>query len=150
MTIGTGDAIVKYGTQKTLEAGGASAANNTMVQADDANYVIASDGANAPDAEFALAVAFSVAPTQNTTIDLYVSEQNIDGTNDAQAPTTTYRQKYVGSFTVNSVTSTQYLRLLAYDVPPDGAYYLHNNGTGQTMSSGWTLKVTPRTIGPSA
>lgn len=150
MTIGTGDAIVKYGTQKTLEAGGASAANNTMVQADDATYVIASDGNNAPDAEFALAVAFSVAPTQNTTIDLYVAEQNIDGTNNGQAPTITYKQKYVGSFVVNNVTTTQYLRLLAYDVPPGGAYYLHNNGTGQTMSAGWTLKVTPRTIGPSA
>ncbi len=150
MTIGTSDAIVKYGTPKTLEASGASVANNTIAQADDANYSIAADGAYAPDAEFVLAVAFSVAPTQNTTIDLYVSEQNIDGTNDAQAPTTTYRQKYVGSFVVNNVTTTQYLRMLAYDVPPDGAYYLHNNGTGQTISSGWTLKVTPRTIGPAA
>ncbi len=150
MTIGTSDAIVKYGTPKTLEASGASVANNTIAQADDANYSIAADGAYAPDAEFVLAVTFGVAPTQNTLIDLYAQALDIDGTSDAQAPTTTYRQTYIGSFVVNNTTSQQFLKLLAYDVPPSAAYYLHNNGTGQTMSAGWTLKVTPRTIGPAA
>lgn len=150
MTIGTGDAIVKYGTQKTLEASGASIANNAMAQADDADYSVALDGSGAPDVEFAIAVTFGTAPTQNTLIDLYAQALNIDGTSDAQAPTTTYRQKYIGSFVVNNVTTQQFLALLAYDVPPNAAYYLHNNGTGQTISSGWTLKATPRTVGPAA
>lgn len=150
MTIGTNDAVVKLGTTKTLEGSGAAILNNTIAQADDANYVIATDGGNAPDAEFVLAATFGTAPTQNTTIDLYAQELDIDGTGDAQAPTTSYRQKYIGSFVVNNVTTPQLLKAVAYDVPLNAAYYLHNNGTGQTLSTGWALKVTPRTIGPSA
>lgn len=150
MTIGTNDAVVKYGTTKTLEANGASVANNAIAQADDAEYSIASDGSYAPDADFVLAVTFGTAPTANTLIDLYAQELDIDGTNDAQAPTTTYKQKYIGSFVVNGVTVRQFLKLTAYDVPANANYFIHNNATGQTISAGWTLKVTPRTIGPAA
>lgn len=150
MTISTNDAIVKLGTEKTLEANGASIANASIVQADDATYGIAADGGYAPDADFVIAVTFSVAPTINTTIDLYAQELDIDGANAAQAPTSTFKQHYIGSFVVNSVTTPQFLKLRAFDVPLLASYFLHNNGTGQTISAGWTLKVTPRTIGPAA
>ena len=150
MTISTNDAIVKLGTTKTLEANGASIANTAMGQADDASYSIATDGSNAPDADFVLIATFATAPTINTTLDLYAQELDIDGTNDAQAPTTTYKQRYIGSFVVNAVTTAQHLKVHAYDVPLVASYYLHNNATGQTMSAGWSLKVTPRTIGPAA
>jgi hypothetical protein len=148
MAITTNDMIVKLGTTKTLEANGASIANNTVIQADDAMYSIIDDGDNAPDAEFVLACTYATAPTVNTTIDLYAAEQDIDGTNDAANPTTTYKPRYIGSFVVNNVTTTQYLKLRACDVPTIARYFLHNNGTGQTVSAGWTLKVTPRTVGP--
>jgi hypothetical protein len=148
MPISTNDMIVKLGTTKTLEANGASIANNTIVQADDATYSITADGNDAPDAEFVLACTFGTAPTVNTTIDLYAAEQDIDGTNDAAAPTTTYKPRYIGSFVVNNVNTTQYLKLRASDVPTVAYYYLLNNGTGQTVNAGWTLKVTPRTVGP--
>jgi len=148
MAIDTNDMIVKLGTTKTIEASGASIANNTIVQANDATYSIIADGDNAPDAEFVLACTYATAPTVNTTIDLYAAEQDIDGTNDADNPTTTYKPRYIGSFVVNSVTTTQYLKLRASDVPTVAYYYLHNNGTGQTIGAGWTLKVTPRTVGP--
>ena len=144
------EAIVKLGTPKTLEASGASNANNTMVAADDATYSVSADGSNYPDADFVLAVAFGTAPTVNTTIDLYAQELDIDGTNDAIAPTTTYKRRYIGSFVVAAQTAMQYLKVRGYDVPLVASYYLHNNATGQTMSAGWTLKVTPRTIGPAA
>ena len=144
------EAIVKLGTTKTLEASGASNANNTMVAADDATYGIVADGASYPDADFVLAVAFATAPTINTTIDLYAQELDIDGTSDAIAPTTTYKTRYIGNFVVAAQTATQYLKVRGYDVPLIASYFLHNNATGQTMSAGWTLKVTPRTIGPAA
>lgn len=150
MTIGTNDTIVKTGTQKTLEANGGSCANNAIVSADDANYTIASDGANAPDAEFALSVTFGTAPTENTTIDLYARELNFDSTNDAQAVETTYKPRYICGFMVNNVTTAQYINMRVSRVPRDAAYVLHNNGTGQTFSAGWTLKVLPVTVGPSA
>lgn len=150
MTIGTNDAVVKFGTEKVLEANGASIANTAIVQADDAVYGIATDGNYAPDADFVLSVTFGVAPTVNTTVDLYAQELDIDGVNDAQAPSATYKQHYIGSFIVNADTVTQYLKLRAFDVPVQANYFLHNNGTGQTINAGWTLKVTPRTIGPAA
>ena len=144
------EAIVKLGTTKTLEANGASIANTAMGQANDATYSITADGAGYPDADFVLNAAFGTAPTINTTLDLYAQELDIDGTSDAQVPTTTYRPRYIGSFVVNSVITAQSLKLHAYDVPLVASYYLHNNATGQTMSAGWSLKVTPRTIGPAA
>lgn len=150
MAISTNDAIVKLGTTKTLEANGASIANNAMGAADDATYSISADGASAPDAEFVMTATFGTAPTINTTLDLYAQELDIDGTADAQAPTATYKQRYIGSFVVNAVTTAQTLKRVAYDVPLLASYYIMNNATGQTLSAGWTLKVTPRTIGPAA
>ena len=150
MTISTNDAIVKLGTTKTLEANGASIANTAMGQANDASYSIATDGSNAPDADFVLIATFATAPTVNSTIDLYAQELDIDGTADAAAPTTAYKQRYIGSFVVLNTTAAQPLKVRAYDVPLVASYFLLNNATGQTLSTGWSLKVTPRTIGPAA
>lgn len=150
MAIGTNDAIIKKGTPKTLEASGASIANNTIAQADDASYSISSDGSNAPNAEFVLTCAYGTAPTENSTIALYARELNITGTSDADAPSATYKPRYIGVFIVDNVTTTQYLKLRAYDVPDEADYYLYNNTTGQTISAGWVLVVTPFTLGPAA
>lgn len=145
----SGEMIVVNGTPKTLESSGASLANNTMSAASAATYDRDADGGGFPDASFTLAVAFGTAPTVNTTLDLYARELDIDGTNDAVAPTTTYKRRYIGSFQVFNQTATQYIKTLAFDVPKLAEYYLHNNATGQTVSSGWTLKITPRTYKPA-
>ncbi len=150
MAIGTNDAIVKLGTTKTLEASGNSIANNTLELANDASYSIAADGANAPDAEFVLALIFATAPTEGASIGLYARELDVDGTGDEEVPETTFKPHFIGSFPVNNVTTAQYIKLLAQDVPRVADYYLFNNGTGQTVSANWTLKVTPRTLGPAA
>lgn len=144
------EAIVKLGTPKTLEANGASIVNNALAQANDATYGIAADGAYYPDAKFVLAATFATAPTENTTLALYARPINIDSTNDAEVPETTRPTVYIGIFAVNDVTTAQYIELLAYNMPWEAEYYLHNNGTGQPLSAGWTLKVTPCTIGPAA
>jgi len=144
------EAIVFLGTQKTLEASGASIANNALAQADDASYGIATDGAYYPDARFVLTGAFATAPTENTTLALYARPLNIDGTADADAPETTRPTQYIGVFVVNNVTTAQSLVLMAQNVPWEADYYIHNNGTGQTLSAGWKLLVTPCTIGPAA
>ena len=145
----SGEVVVKLGTPKTLEANGASIANNTLAQADDANYSVASDGAYYPDAKFVASFTFGTAPIEGTTIALYARPLDIDGTNDAEVPETTRPTVFIGIFTVNNVTTAQYIELVAQDVPWNAAYYLHNNGTGQSLSAGWTLKVTPRTYGPA-
>lgn len=151
MTISVNDRIVKLGTPKTLEANGASTANNVMTQADDASYSISADGSMAPDAEFVLSFTFSLAPTENTSIDLYARELNILSTSDAEVPeASSHRPRHIGSFVVNNVTTTQHSKVVAFDVPREADYYIHNNATGQTISAGWTLTVTPRTDGPAA
>lgn len=141
--------IVVNGTQKTLVSSGASLANNAMSGASASTYNRAVDGSDFPDASFVLSVAFGTAPTVNTTLDLYARELDIDGTDDAPVPTTTYKRRYIGSFVLINQTATQYLKILAFDVPKLAEYYLHNNATGQTISAGWMLKITPRSYKPA-
>lgn len=148
MPISTNDAVVKYGTEKTLEASGASIANNAIVLADDASYDIEVDGGGAPDGEFVLTAAYGTAPTVNTTLDLIARELNISGANHAPASTATYRQRFIASFVVFNQTATQYLKAYGWNLPKLANYYIYNNATGQTVSAGWTLKVTPRALGP--
>lgn len=130
----------------TLESSAASLANNTMSAAMASAYDVVANGGGAPDADFVLSCQFATAPAAGTTIDLYAQDLDIDGTGDARPPTTSYRERFVGSFVIDNTTAAQYLRLSAYDVPPKAAYYLHNNGTGQTMSAGAKLVAVPRTI----
>ena len=144
----SGENIVVWGTTKTLEANGASISNNALAQADDASYDIVNDGSSYPDAEFVLTGAFGTGPTEGTTLALYARPLDVDGTADTEAPETTRATVFIGTFTVNNVTSTQNIvlnGLFAVGVPKKADYYIHNNGTGQSLSAGWTLKVTPRT-----
>lgn len=140
-----GEVIRTFGTPKTLEASGASIASGAIGQANDASYSTSSDGANFPDAEFVLSFAFGTAPTENGSLVLVARLLNIDSTNDAEAPEATRTDRFIGSFVVNNVTTTQYAALFARNVPREADYYILNTGTGQTLSAGWTLKVTPMT-----
>lgn len=141
--------IRAFGTTKTLEASGGSITNNSIVQADDASYSTASDGADYPHAEFALSFTFGTNPTEGATIGVYARKLNVDGTGDAEAPETGRPDTFIGFVRVNNVTTLQYAAFFAYDVPREADYYLHNVATGQTISSGWTLKVTPMTYKPT-
>jgi hypothetical protein len=140
------EAIYVWGTQKTLEASGASCANAAIVQANDASYATVADGTSFPDAEFVLRLQFAtVTSIEGKAITLYGRPKNIDSTNHAPAPTATYQEKLVGSFILqaSAVNTDQYLVIPAYNLIKEADYYLYNS-SGQTMSAGWTLKVTPR------
>ena len=143
------EAIVVYGTIKTLESSGGAIANGSVVQAAAATYSVDTDGSSYPDAEFVLGFAFGTAPTEGTVLGLYARPLDIDGTNDAEVPEAGRPTEFIGAFVVNNVTTTQYARLIARDIPRLASYYVHNNSTGQTVSAGWTLKATPRTYKPA-
>jgi hypothetical protein len=146
------EAIVVWGTEKTLEANGGSCASAAIVQANDATYAVVADGASFTDASFTLRCQWAtITSIENKTIDLYARDLNIDSTNDAIAPTATFTHRYIGSFRISAVAANtdQYMHLRAYDVPKEAEYYIINS-SGQTISAGWTLKVTPRTIKPAA
>jgi hypothetical protein len=145
------ETIYAWGTQKPLEASGAGFADGAIVQANDASYATGTDGAGFPDAVFVLKIQFAaVSGIEGRTIALYVRPLNIDGSNDAPAPTATYLQKYVGSFYLQASANNtdQYVACYARDLPPEGDYYLGNN-SGTAASAGWSLKVTPKSYKPA-
>lgn len=150
MAIPPGAAIEWRGTTKTLEASGASITSGSVVQADDATYDTVSDGEGAPDGEFVLAATFATAPTEGTVLALYARPLDVDGTGDTEVPEATRPTRYIGAYVVNNVTSLQYMQIVGRNLPKLASYYLHNSATGQTVSSGWSLKVTPLTIIPKA
>jgi hypothetical protein len=144
----SGELINVWGTPKTLEANGGAIANNAITAADDANYDQVADGASYPDGEFVLACAYATAPTENSSLELYARELDISGTNDADAPeASSYRPRFICAFPVNNVGSgtVQYIKAIGRSLPKLAAYSIYNAGTGQTVSAGWTLTVTPLT-----
>lgn len=149
------ESVYKYGTTKTLTTTGASITNNQLSTAAGVTYS-QTDTLDYPDAVFVLGTAgFGGTPTSGTTIDLYLRPLNIDSTISAPAPptgasTATYKGQYVGSFvlTANGFSGITY-QCIGYDIPRSGEAYLFNNGTGVSANANWTLKITPRTIGPA-
>lgn len=148
------EAIFKYGTTLTLaNANGGATTNNQMSAAAGTTYSN-TNTLDYPDAVFVFtgaATAFGATPTANSTLDLYIRPLDVDGTSDTPAPTatSTYKGQYIGSFVVSGLTaSTETYRCVGYDIPRAGEAYIFNNATGQTLQTGWTLKMTPRTVGP--
>lgn len=148
MAIPTNAVIEWRGTEKTLESSGGSITNNSVVQADDANYDTVSDGEGCSDAEFVLQATFGTGPTEGTVLALYARPLDVHSTDDTEVPEAARPTRFVGSFVVNNVTSAQNMICVGRNLPKLAAYYIHNSGTGQTVSSGWKLYVTPITKTP--
>lgn len=117
--------------------------------ANNARAISAAEGSDATTAadlfgDFELVVTFGVAPTLDTTVDLYLV-RSADGTNyeDGDASVRPAAEAFVGSFQLRAVTTAQ--RMIIRDVPmPPGLWkaVILNNGTGQAFAaSGNTLKV---------
>ena len=78
---------------------------------------------------------------------------NIDSTNDQDVPDANYQNVYVGSFPINDVITNQYIPIdisLPNTVSQQVYEFYIENQTGQTIQASWTLKVTPKTLGPHA
>lgn len=155
MAIGTSAAIEFYGTQDTVTVGtGTSAVTSGSFSA--SGDVVSGGWTNdddAPIASVTLECAYASAPTANTSVTLYARLLNVSSTNDAQTPDANNPHYFLGVFPLNDSTSTQYITI---DVALPNAYtsqvyefYITHNA-GQTMSAGWKIYVTPKTIGPHA
>lgn len=152
MTIGAGSSVLFEGTLKTLEANGGSVSNNTIVAADDASYSCAADGEGSNKGYINLRnVTYGSSPTEGAPLVILAAVLDMDGTADEQAPETTYAVKPVTTFFVNNVTSAQNFQTKTpVELPRKANYYLYNQGTGQTISSGWILEIIPVANGPHA
>lgn len=155
MAISTDAAIEFFGTQTTVTTGSGTAAVIDGAFSGAGN-ALSGDWANTDDAPMAsmvLSCAFATAPDSGSTVDLYARMMNIDGANDQMEPDADFGHVYLGSFPLNNSTSNQYIAIdIRLPNTQTSQYYQFQiqNNAGQTMSAGWTLKVTPKTIGPHA
>ena len=156
MAIGTDAGIDFYGTQDDLASSSASVS--------DGNFSIASDLAewtnddDAPEASFILEASWATETSiAGLTLDLYAQVLNIEGaTNDAKPPSSDNTANFLGVFVVPAEdASDPYfmplgpVRLPSQKASQEYAFFIKNN-SGQTIAAGWTLHVTPISIGPHA
>lgn len=137
------------GSWTTLEASGGSMAANAFAQANDAQLDVS---ASLPlFVDFMLTITFSTAPSAGEVVNLYARARAIDGTADAQVPSANYLQTYLGSATLENVTSAQNISIPQCVLPAEKCdIYLENkSASGSGASAGWVLKYRTHTIGPA-
>jgi len=151
MAIGTDSAIHVFGTQDTLGTSSAAVANDAFSVAGDLSTWVNDD--DAPQASVTLLANFSVAPTANRAINLYLRLLDVQSTNDGTVPDANFQHFYVGSFPLNDSTVAQYITI---DISlPNGStsqnyeFYVENK-SAQSLPAGWDIFVTPKTIAPHA
>lgn len=157
MAIETNDAIQKFGTQDEVSvASPGTIANNAFSAGSDVSAWTNDD--DAPYAAFLLECQFdTTAPTDGVgSIDLYARPLNVQSTNEPNAPDANFPFVHIGSFQidwgvandVNFFTGIPFATLPAFKAAQEYEFYLHNNGTGQTIGAGWNLWVSPFSYGP--
>jgi len=151
MAIGTDAAIDFFGTQDTLGTSSADVTDGSFSIAGDLSTWPNDD--DAPQASVILEVNYSVAPTANTAVLFYARLLNIESTNDAEIPDANNQHIFLGKFSVNDVTTAQFIPIIVSlpnnNTAQDYEFYVENQ-TGQTMPAGWDIHITPKTIGPHA
>ena len=102
MAITTDAAIHTFGTQDTLGTSSAAVVDDAFSIAGDLSTWVNDD--DAPQASVTLLANFSVAPTANSAINLYLRLLDVQSTNDATVPDANFQHLYVGSFPLNAST----------------------------------------------
>ena len=151
MTIGTDDAIDKFGTQDPLDDTSASVADDTFSVVGDLVAWVNDDDAGAASA--VLECTFSVAPDANSSVALFAQLNDLVSTSDQLAPTANFQHVYLTSFPVKDVTSAQFIPQvisLPNNITSQSYNFFIQNNAGQTISAGWDLHITPKSIGPHA
>lgn len=152
MTISTNDIIEKFGTLDDLDSSAAAVADDAFsVSGDLASWTNDDD---APSAAVVGLFTFGTAPDSGSVINLYARPINIaDTTKDSPTPDADFEHVFIGAFPLNNVTSEQVIpievRLPNAKAAQEYEFYIENKG-GQTLSSGWSLQITPKTLGPHA
>ena len=159
MAIGSNSAVYFYGTEDTVTAGGGtSAVTNTSFSA--SGDVVSGGWTNdddAPLADFVLKFQYPSGTIVADGIHLYARLINIDSTNDEPQTDSGWSQHYLGTFvtdTGQAATTDTYYSLTNVALPnketsQEYEFYVENQ-TDVTMTAGWTLKITPKTMGPHA
>lgn len=134
-----------FGSEAQLQSAGASVANNTLSAA--ASTAANLTGTQYPHAKFALRVNSATNFTAMGPVTLIIRPLQVQGTNDAPAPSTTFPHRSIAVFNLAAQTADQYHEIYAYDLPREFDAYLYNQA-GQTISS-WDLWIIPFSIEPT-
>lgn len=99
---------------------------------------------------------FAAAPTAGATIDLYMTQDDIDGTSDeTPVPAATdiiYLARYVGSWMMDNqdVAVIKPIQISLEGIQKAQFYIVNNTGQQISYTSGpVTVKITPWTVGPT-
>jgi len=132
-------------------SGSAIAAAGIMVSSDISTALVASTNlAKYPLADLALAFAPTASIAAASSV-IHVYRRDAGEPLPLTNTSSTYKQHYVGSFTVknNTVSTAETVTYVLSDVPLNGLvdceFYIEN-GTAINIPAGWTLKVTPKTF----
>lgn len=149
MTIGTDDTIVKFGTQDDLDSSSAAVTDGSFSVAGDLATWTNDD--DAPLASVVGLFTFGTAPDAGSVINLFCRPMNIvDTTKDQNAPTADQPITFLGAFILDNVTTEQVIAIevfLPLVVSSQQFEFYIENQAGQTLSSGWSLQITPKTYG---
>lgn len=149
-----------YGSASTVISLAATLANgaNTYVGLTGCTTSQLDNSLNYPFAKAVLNIqeTFAAAPTAGSTIDLYMTEDDVDGTTDETpnpgATDIIYLAKWVGSFVLdNQDVATVKSIVISLLGVQKALFYIVNN-SGQTISytsTATTVKITPFSFAPT-
>ena len=156
MAISTDDLILKFGTLDAVDDGSTSAITDGAVsaQADITAWT------NDDDVENAALILRWQYTTGTIDGDIFIIARpiNIDGTDDAPQPDSTYKGIRLGRFEIDpsQATSTDTVYMSFISLLPvtmkssqEIEFYLWNE-TGVTIAANWDLDIVPITSGPKA
>lgn len=153
MAITTGT-VNEFGTEDEVISTGAAVANNAYSLAAHATSHTNDD--NAREGSFKFNGTAAANPSANTAYELYARKMDIEGAStDANEPSDTYREEFIGAFSADSSTTSQVLSfdvedgdIPAYENDQLTDYYIRNS-SGQSLNSGATVDFTPKAAAPA-
>ena len=145
------ESIWDYGTEITLEESGASTADGVFTQADDASLTAANKADRTHIDMRLTTVDTTVNPDIGGGVNLFERVVNLEGAEDAPVPNADYPHKFCCRFPIDDdQTLTQaLLQEIKMNFPDEDSDFYIENDCGQTISAGWNLRATPKSLKPA-
>ena len=155
MVLPVNTTVETFDTQTLINVGGASSTTGAVLNTAGNRYSVSGDilgggWQNTDGAErvaFVLSVAFGGTPAAFGSVNLFTQLLSVDGTNSTPFPSDDFPHYRLGSFPINTQSTTQRVIVIA-TLPNTRASQVYipaiENRTNQTISAGWQLRVTPK------
>lgn len=155
MAISTNDLVRKFGTQDTVTS--SSAAVSSAAYSVVGSITEWTNDDDTPEASFVLTMQYPSGTITTGGVQLLCRLKDVDGTGDEPSLTANWIGHFLGNFVTGtgmSATTNYSIELGPVELPVSYTsnkyeFYILNS-CGVTISAGWTLKVTPISVGPKA